>query len=64
MPTSGRSSAEAAAIGFPYIEQIEWMKGWPDPLWTDGFHPNGAGHTMLGRRVAGELALAGAPVAR
>ena len=40
------------------------MKGWPDRLWTDGFHPNAAGHAMLGRRVAGELALAGAPVAR
>lgn len=55
---------EAAAAGLPYIDPIEWMKGWPDRLWTDGFHPNGAGHAMLGRRVAGELALAGAPVAK
>jgi len=57
---------EAAKSGFPFIDQIDqqWMKGRSDLLWTDGFHPNAAGHAMLGRRTAGELALAGAPVIR
>ena len=51
---------------FPFIDQIdqEWMKGRSDLLWTDGFHPNAAGHAMLGRRTAGELALSGASVIR
>jgi len=55
---------EAATAGLPYIDQIAWMKGSPDYIWTDGFHPNAAGHAMLGRRAAAELASAGAPVAR
>ncbi len=57
---------EAARAGFPFIDQIEqqWTKGRPDLLTADNFHPTTAGHAMLGRRTAGELALAGAPVIR
>ncbi len=57
---------EAARAGYPFIDQIEqqWMKGRADLLTADNFHPNTAGHAMLGRRTAGELALAGAPVVR
>lgn len=52
---------EAARIGFPYIDMTEWMKGRPDLLWTDKFHPNASGHAYLGRRMAGELAILKAP---
>lgn len=50
---------EAARSGFPYVDQVEqqWMRGRSDLLWTDGFHPNGAGHAYLARRFAGEIAL-------
>lgn len=52
---------EARLVGFPFIDQTEWMMGWPGRLASDGFHPNAAGHLMLGHRAATELALAGAP---
>lgn len=54
----------AAAAGLPFIDWSDFMKGRSDLLYSDGFHPSAAGHAYLGRRAAGELALAGAPVVR
>ena len=49
----------AAAHGFVFIDQIAegWMRGRPDLLYSDGFHPNEGGHQLLGDRLASDLAV-------
>ena len=47
----------AIAHGFYWIDQIQegWMRGHPDYIWTDHFHPNDAGHEYIGERLATDI---------
>ncbi len=49
----------AAAHGFVFIDQVAegWMRGRPDLLYQDNFHPNEGGHQLLGDRLAADLAV-------
>jgi lysophospholipase L1-like esterase len=52
-------SQSASAHGFVFVDQVAegWMIGRSDLLWSGNFHPNEAGHDLLGRRLAGDLAI-------
>ncbi|MDP9435289.1 MAG: SGNH/GDSL hydrolase family protein [Actinomycetota bacterium] len=49
--------AEAQRVGAAFIDQVAqgWMRGRPNLLHTDEFHPNDAGQTHLGVQVAAAL---------